>query len=63
MKNGFRTCLPDDKKIETLVRLGLTNNQARVYLSALQTRKASVKTISQSAKVGREDVYRIMPSL
>jgi len=53
----------EDKKVDMLVGLGLTHNQAKIYLSNLQTGCASVKLIAQFAQIGREDVYRIMPSL
>lgn len=53
----------EDNRVEMLVGLGLTHNQARVYLSSLQTGCASVKLIAQFAQIGREDVYRIMPAL
>ena len=53
----------ENNNVKMLEGLGLTHNQARIYLSNLQTGRASVKLIAQFAQIGREDVYRIMPSL
>jgi len=51
------------KQIDTLIHLGLTQNQARIYLANLHTGSATVKAIAQHAQIGREDVYRVLPSL
>ena len=51
------------QQLDTLLNLGLSPNEAKVYLGALKTGKATVKTIAKSASIGREDVYRILPSL
>jgi sugar-specific transcriptional regulator TrmB len=48
---------------ETLIKLGLSINEAKVYLGVLDTGVATVRVISKSANVGREDVYRVLPSL
>jgi predicted transcriptional regulator len=49
--------------IECLTVLGISINQAKIYLGTLKTGIATVKTISKSANIGREDVYRILPTL
>ncbi len=48
---------------EALIRLGLTCNQARVYLTLLQLGKVSVKAIMKNAGIPRESVYRSIPTL
>jgi sugar-specific transcriptional regulator TrmB len=50
-------------EIQTLRRLGLTFNQARVYLALARSGMSTAKTISTVSKIPREDVYRIMPQL
>jgi sugar-specific transcriptional regulator TrmB len=50
-------------EIQTLRRLGLTRNQARVYLALARSGMSTAKTISTVSKIPREDVYRIMPQL
>ena len=54
---------PLDERIRTLQGLGLTNNQAKIYLASLQTGCSTVKSIAHYAQIGREDVYRVLPSL
>lgn len=52
-----------DKDAQTLCDFGLTLNQAKVYLAALQLGSACVGKISKEAGIRREDVYRILPLL
>jgi len=52
-----------DEPIETMMRLGLTFCQARIYLALVESGELSVKTISQKSEVDRAEVYRKMPSL
>ncbi len=52
-----------EKSVEILADFGLTRNQARVYVATARLRLASVGQISKTAKVRREDVYRILPRL
>jgi sugar-specific transcriptional regulator TrmB len=49
--------------IESMVRFGITNNQAKVYLATLSLGESSVEPISKLSKVRREDVYRALPRL
>ena len=53
--------LEDNAK--TLSDFGLTNNQAKVYLSVVQLGLASIGRISKFSKVRREEVYRLLPEL
>src|SRR3989304_3858017 len=48
---------------ETLTRLGLTNCQAKIYLTLVQSGKSSIKAVSKKADIPRESVYRAMPVL
>jgi sugar-specific transcriptional regulator TrmB len=50
--------------IDTLVELGLTLNEARIYFALLHLQQpATVKEISEITKITRQDVYRILPTL
>ena len=49
---------------EILTHLGLTTNQAKVYLALVQLGQASsAKSISKVSNVSREQVYTILPKL
>ena len=50
--------------IETLTELGLTHNQARIYVALLSSdRLLTAKEISIITNITRQDVYRILPFL
>jgi sugar-specific transcriptional regulator TrmB len=49
--------------IQTLMGLGLTFLQSKIYLALASTEKAEAKTISKVSDVARPDVYRVMPAL
>jgi len=53
----------DDFSIQTLVKLGLTALQAKIYLTTVIVQKAGVAKISAVSKVARPDVYRVLPTL
>ena len=49
---------------DTLIELGLTLNQARIYFALLHSEKPlSAKEISKITNITRQDVYRILPDL
>jgi HTH-type transcriptional regulator, sugar sensing transcriptional regulator len=52
-----------DKQLETLNELGLTLLQAKTYLNLAKVGEADIKTIAFTAKVARQDTYRILESL
>jgi sugar-specific transcriptional regulator TrmB len=52
-----------DENTDLLLGLGLTLNQAKVYLAILKLEKTTVGQVANFSKVRREDVYRILPSL
>jgi sugar-specific transcriptional regulator TrmB len=50
-------------EVQTLMRLRLTFDQARVYLALAESGMSAAKTIAKNSGVARTDVYRIMPTL
>jgi sugar-specific transcriptional regulator TrmB len=50
-------------EIQTLERLGLTNCQARIYLSIAHSGMITAKAIADNSKINREHVYRVLPTL
>lgn len=48
---------------QTLVKLGLTGSQAKVYLALVTLGKANARTLWKSSKVARQDIYRILTEL
>jgi len=55
--------MANDENTDLLLGLGLSLNQARVYLTVLKLEKTTVGQVSKFSKVRREEVYRILPSL
>ncbi len=55
--------MSNDENTDLLLGLGLSLNQARVYLAILKLEKTTVGQVAKFSKVRREDVYRILPSL
>ena len=55
--------MSNDENTDLLLGLGLSLNQARVYLAILKLEKTTVGHVSKFSKVRREDVYRVLPSL
>lgn len=55
--------MSNDENTDLLLGLGLTLNQARVYLAILKLEKTTVGQVAKLSKVRREDVYRLLPSL
>ena len=53
----------DDENTDLLLGLGLSLNQARVYLAILKLEKTTVRKVAKFSKVRREEVYRILPAL
>ena len=53
----------EDERMQTLMGLGLTFCQAKVYLALVLNESCTAKTISHLSKVTRQDIYRIMPKL
>ena len=52
------------KTAETLMELGLTLNQARIYVALLHSEKPmTAREISKTTSITRQDVYRILPAL
>ena len=55
--------MPNNENTDLLLNLGLSLNQAKVYLAILKLKKPVAKQISKFSKVRREEVYRTLPSL
>jgi sugar-specific transcriptional regulator TrmB len=55
--------MSNDENTDLLLGLGLSLNQARVYLAILKLEKTTAGQIAKFSKVRREDVYRILPTL
>ncbi len=55
--------MSNDENTELLLGLGLTLNQAKVYLAILKLEKTTVGQVAKFSKVRREDVYRLLPTL
>jgi sugar-specific transcriptional regulator TrmB len=49
--------------IQVLVELGLTALQSRAYLALSSLGTATMKSVSKTSNIARQDVYRIMPRL
>jgi len=52
-----------DDFADMMCDFGLTLNQAKVYMATVRLGLAPVGKISESSKVRREDVYRVLPKL
>jgi sugar-specific transcriptional regulator TrmB len=52
-----------EENIKTLIQLGLTSAQAKVYLTLATLEKATAKEISNHSDVAREEVYRLLAAL
>jgi len=55
--------LKNEEEVEVLAQLGLTLNQARAYLALLRTGPVAAKKLSEAARITRQDIYRVMPTL
>ena len=55
--------MSNDESTDLLLGLGLSLNQARVYLAVLKMERTTVGQISKFSKVRRETVYRVLPIL
>ena len=53
----------EQEATQILNRLGLTSSQAKVYLTLLKLEQATAKTISNTSKVARQEVYRVLVEL
>jgi sugar-specific transcriptional regulator TrmB len=55
--------LVEEEAQQLFAKLGLTNLQAKVYLTILYSGEATAKSISAAAKIDRPDVYRVIATL
>src|SRR4030065_18558 len=62
-KNQSEVRMVNDENTDLLLGLGLSLNQARVYLAILKLEKTTVGQVAKFSKVRREEVYRTLPTL
>jgi len=55
--------MSNNENTDLLLSLGLSLNQAKVYLAILKLEKTTAGQVAKFSKVRREDVYRLLPSL
>ncbi len=55
--------IDEQKYTDTLIALGLNSSQAKVYLALLRLGQTKVKAIWKTAKVNRQDIYRLLNEL
>lgn len=55
--------MSQDEDAQILTQLGLTNRQAKVYLTLNGSKEGTVKTIAAAASIDRANVYRAMSQL
>lgn len=53
----------DEKTIDTLKSLGLSQLQAKLYYTLAKMGPATIKSVATSANIARQDVYRLMDVL
>ena len=49
--------------VEKMTNFGFTINQAKVYLSIVQSGKTGVGRISKNTQLHRQDIYKLLPKL
>jgi sugar-specific transcriptional regulator TrmB len=55
--------LSEKEKMDLLIGLGLSPNQAKVYHTILKLGNVTVGLIAKTSSVRREDVYKVLPTL
>lgn len=53
----------DNKLYKTLINIGLSENEAKVYLNALSLGKTTILKISRASEVKRTTIYNVIESL
>ena len=53
----------EEYHLETLIQLGLTPNQSKLYLSLLRNGNSTGRTLSKETSFARQEVYRILEEL
>ena len=51
------------QEVSTLKDLGLTHNQARIYLALIELGPSKAEEVSKVTEITRQDIYRVMPNL
>jgi sugar-specific transcriptional regulator TrmB len=60
---GEKNVILQNGELSILTRLGLTINQAKVYLALVRSGVSNAKTISNVTKIARHDIYRVTRTL
>ncbi len=60
---GVEEAVMQKELITKLVEFGFTVNQAKVYLSIIQSGKTHVSQISKNTLLHRQDIYKLLPKL
>jgi sugar-specific transcriptional regulator TrmB len=55
--------LIDEVDVQTLTQVGLTSNQAKLYIALLKAGRLSALNVSKHSKVPRQEVYRVLNEL
>ena len=55
--------MKNDKLVKILENLGLSDNEARVYLASLSLGSTTIMKIAQTAEIKRTTVYSVIDSL
>jgi sugar-specific transcriptional regulator TrmB len=50
-------------EISTMMDLGLTKNQTKIYLTLIELGPSKAEEISKVSEITRQDIYRVMPTL
>jgi sugar-specific transcriptional regulator TrmB len=58
-----RRRLIQELDVRTLIQIGLTSNQAKLYLSLLKVGRLNASNVSKHSKVPRQEVYRVLNEL
>ncbi len=58
LKNEAKAIMPDEENEVDLSKLGLSRAQAKVYLALIKLGNAKIKTIANTAKIDRANLYR-----
>jgi sugar-specific transcriptional regulator TrmB len=55
--------LIEEEKLQLIIEIGFTKNQAKIYLALLNLKEADGRTLSEKTKVPRPEVYRTLGEL
>ena len=59
MKNGSA----EDEHVQTLIKLGFTSSQAKIYLAIAQQNQSTVTNVAKKTRMDRAETYRVIRGL